>query len=92
MESVATHAERVVPNFAVSAAEFIVEHLRLNGSMTSEELTDNCKMAGIVPHDDRAFGPVFYALRRKQLIHKIGTALRTKGHGTTGGNVWALVA
>ena len=58
-----------------------------------EALTLSCREAGIAPArnlDDRAFGPVFMALAKAGAIVKVGTAKRVRGHGTAGGNVWAL--
>ncbi len=58
-----------------------------------EFLVMRCRTAGIVPPkqmDDRAFGPIFMRLARRGLIAKVGTVRRERGHGTAGGNVWAL--
>lgn len=68
----------------------IIEYLRRHGPTPGETLTDACKQVGIIPHDDKAFGAVYYALSRRGIIHKVGTCLRRKGHATSGGNVWGL--
>jgi len=60
------------------------------GPQSGETLTDACKAAGFIPHDDRAFGQVYYGLKKAGLIRVIGQGERSKGHGTTGLNIWAL--
>ena len=49
----------------------------------------HCKAAGIVPHLDQAFGPVYAALARQGLIVRTGYAPRRRGHGSPG-PVWRL--
>lgn len=92
MASVAEHAEEHRPDFATDAAAFVLRFLGEHGASSGEVITNACKAAGIVPHDDRAFGPVYMGLSRRKAIVKVGVAIRTKGHGTAGGNVWALGA
>ena len=46
-----------------------------------ENITDACKAAGIVPHEDRAFGPVYLALARQGAIVRVGYMARRRGHG-----------
>jgi hypothetical protein len=58
MTTVAEHAERVRPSFTEDALKFVVEYLRAHEPTSGEVLTLKCKLAGIVPHDDRAFGPI----------------------------------
>ncbi len=60
--------------------------------MTGEELVDRCQCVGLVPHDGRAFGPVFKELSRRGLIETVGFALRRKGRGTAGARVWRTTA
>jgi uncharacterized heparinase superfamily protein len=79
------------PEFKAAATEYVVRHLCEFGPTSAERLTDTCKRACIVPHDDRAFGPVFLGLVRAGRIEKCGSVVRTKGHGTAGGNVWKIV-
>lgn len=74
--------------FIAAASAFVLEHLRTHGPKTGEQLTDAAKKAGIVPGDDREFGPVYSSLHRRGLIHHHGYAPRSKGHGAVG-NVWA---
>lgn len=89
MAQVAQHAEDHAPDFAALAAAEVLVQLR-RGPLTSEELTLACKAAGIVPHDDRAFGPVYMRLSKAGQITRVGTASRLRGHGTSGGSIWAL--
>jgi len=90
MASVAENAEEATPNFAAEAAACILDYLSRHGPTPGETLTDACKAAGIKPHDDRAFGPVYMRLSRRGAIVKAGAAVRRKGHGTSGGTVWAI--
>jgi hypothetical protein len=60
--------------------------------MTGEELVDACQRRGIVPHDARAFGPVFRLLANRGQIEAVGFAVRRKGHGTAGARVWSISA
>lgn len=90
LEQVAANAERHSPRFAERAEACMIDHLRCNGPQTGEALSDACKALGIIPHDDRAFGPVLMRLAKAKLIHKIGIAPRRKGHGCSGGNIWEL--
>ena len=50
-------------------------------SYLGEDITDACKAAGIVPHEDRAFGPVYLALARQGAIVRVGYMARRRGHG-----------
>jgi hypothetical protein len=77
-------------SFAERASAHILADLAQRGPTSCEILTDRCKLDGIKPHDDRAFGPVYMSLMRQGKIEKCGTVIRTKGHGTSGGNVWKL--
>ena len=89
-ERCADKAEQVVEGFRETAAAFMVAYLRQHGVSTSELMTDAAKLAGIEPHDDRAFGPVIATLARKKLIEFDGFCARRKGHGTAGGRRWKL--
>jgi hypothetical protein len=90
LQRVAQHADEHYPQFAEEAATFIARYLQAHGPQPGEMLSRACRLAGIVPHDDRAFGPVYLSLCRRGLIEKVGTVRRERGHGTSGGNVWAL--
>jgi hypothetical protein len=90
MGSVAENAEEHHPDFGDEARHFVLRYLETHGPTAGEVLTLACKAAGIVPHDDRAFGPVYFTLRTRGLIVKVGEVRRERGHGTAGGNVWSL--
>lgn len=77
-------------SFSVDECIPIVLAKLAEGATTGEVLTWTCKDAGIVPHDDRAFGAVLAKLSRKGLIVKIGSGPRHRGHGTAGATVWSL--
>ena len=91
MRRVAEKAEEARAGFAEAARAFVIRYLTEHGATSGEVLTIACKEAGITPHDDRAFGPVYHALLRQRVIEKVGTVRRERGHGTAGGNVFALV-
>lgn len=90
MENVTLCAERNDPGFTDRACEFILQYLAVSGPSSGEQITNACKDAGIVPHDDRAFGPVYCLLSRAKSIVKTGTCKRARGHATSGGNIWDL--
>jgi hypothetical protein len=90
MEIVESNANEAMPDFSVLAADFIVKHLQSVESAPGEDLTEACKKAGIIPHDDRAFGPVYMRLSRDKKIEKAGSCARRRGHGTSGGIIWRL--
>lgn len=87
--AVAQVAESAGSSFMSKAAEFVIEHLG-RGPSAGEDITDACKAAGIVPHDDRAFGAVYLKLQRAGKIEKCGMVARRRGHGTSGGSIWRL--
>jgi hypothetical protein len=90
MSDVAVKAQDERPRFHQQAVDFVLWFLDRFGPAPGEHITDACKRAGIQPHDDRAFGPVYMALARQKRIEKIGSVRRERGHGTSGGNIWAL--
>jgi len=83
-------AEQAVPGFVEAACAVVLAQLRQHGPMSGEALTDACRRAGLVPHDDRAFGSVFLRLSKSGRIVTVGYTTRTKGHGTSGGRIWRL--
>jgi len=91
LDAVETAAERARRMFAADAGAFVVRYLTVHGPTAAEVLTRQCRAAGITPHDDRAFGPVYMRLARMKVIEKVGAVRRERGHGTSGGNVWKLV-
>lgn len=72
------------------AKNYVLTVLKQVGPASGEFLTDACKAAGFVPHDDRAFGQVYYGLKKIGAIEVVGQGTRTKGRGTSGLNIWAL--
>lgn len=90
LEAVETAAERARRMFAADAGAFVVRYLQVHGPTSAEVLTRQCRASGIVPHDDRAFGPVYMRLARLNVIEKVGAVRRERGHGTSGGNIWRL--
>lgn len=92
MQRVAQKAEDHRPSFSQDAETCALNYLRANGPTPGEQLTIACKNAGIVPHNDRAFGPVYARMAKRGLIVKVGECKRMRGHGTSGGNVWGLAS
>lgn len=84
-------AEAASAGFAQAAEAAILRHLRVVRRAPGEDLTSIAKASGAVPHDDRAFGPVFGSMSRRKLIRTAGFCMRSKGHGTAGGRIWELV-
>lgn len=85
-------AKRTTGFDADAARAAVLELLRTAGRpMSGEELVDACQARGLVPHDARAFGPVFGTLARRGLIEAVGFAPRRKGHGTAGARMWRAV-
>lgn len=84
-------AERVADFDAQGARKFVLGWLARHGHQSGEAIVNACKEHGFRPHDDRAFGPVFAVLNRRNLIRVVGSCERAKGHGTAGGRVWGLV-
>lgn len=82
--------QRAGEDFMRRACEHVLMLLAVRPT-SGERLTEMCKLAGIVPpNGDRAFGAVYSSLAKKGLIQKVGTCLREKGNGTSGGNIWGL--
>lgn len=87
MASVETHAGAP---FREQAQQFVLDYLKAHGATSGEDLTTACVASGIKPHDERAFGAILMSLSRNGKIIKVGTCMRMKGHGTSGGNIWDL--
>jgi hypothetical protein len=84
-------AEAAGTKFRDDVRAFVLKYLRERGPTSAEVLTLAAKEAGILPpRDDRAFGGIYLGLARRGRIVKAGTVRRTRGHGTTGGNIWRL--
>lgn len=82
-------AERADPAFRSRALDFIVKYIRKNGEATGENATLAAVLAGIRPHDERAFGPVYKEAISRGLIRVIGYVPRVRGHGSAGGKLYA---
>jgi hypothetical protein len=87
-EACAAKAERTTAFDAGRARAAVLELLADGVARSGEQLVDHCVQLGIVPHDARAFGAVFLALKRRGQIEEAGFVARTKGHGTAGGRLW----
>lgn len=83
--------ENAGDEFSSGAKWFVIAYLNLHGPTPGEEITDACKLSGITPHDDRAFGAVYKSLSAARKIERAGYCLRRKGHATAGGIIWRLV-
>lgn len=82
-------AVRVAGFDTVAARAAILEALTKSGrAMTGEELVDHCQRLGLVPHDARAFGPVFAGLARNNKIVSVGFAAIRKGHVIAWARLW----
>jgi hypothetical protein len=82
-------AERTTAFDSVAArAEIVAVLVKTGRAMSGEELVDHCQRRGLVPHDARAFGPVFASLSKQGRIEAVGFAARRKGHGTAGARMW----
>ena len=88
-------AESKSPGFADIAADVAEQYLRAMHSqgkipVSSESITNAIKRAGVVPHDDRAFGSVIRRLVQRGVIEFVGNCTRTRGNGARGGSLWKL--
>lgn len=84
------NAEEAQPGFSDAARAFVLTYLGNVGEASGEQITDEAKAFGLVPHDDRAFGGVFLGLVKRGRIERAGYCPRRKGHGTQGGSIWRL--
>lgn len=85
------HAESDEPGFRERAQEFVLAYLAEHGLSSGELITDACKLAGIIPDEDRAFGPIYSKLLRLNKIRVVGLVPRRKGHGSLGAKLYAPV-
>lgn len=91
-ERARSKAEEACPDFSEKAAAFIRNHatgMAPGATVRGEDLVNLMKQAGIRPGEDRAFGAIFAKAIREHVIVPVGFAARTKGHGTSGGRVYA---
>jgi hypothetical protein len=89
MAVVEIKAEGNEPGFSDRAAAFVLLYLA-DGPRSGEDITDACVVAGIVPENLKAFGPVYMKLARSGKIVKCGMCARKRGHGSAGANIWGL--
>lgn len=90
-ESCTAKALRSDPTFVQKAQQAILAHLRVVGSASGETLVDIAIASGARCKDARAFGSVFAGLAHKKLIWCVRSDLpRARGHGTSGGKLWAI--
>jgi hypothetical protein len=85
-------AQQSDPMFSERAKECMLKTLAKVGQCSGEVLINECKLAGIRPHDDRAFGGPVLALLRNHQIRRVAYCARSKGHGTQGGSIYELEA
>jgi hypothetical protein len=90
-EQCAAKAEGITGFSQESARHWILAHLEQHGPTSGEDMVDGMVIAGLVPQDMRAFGPVFAALAREDEIAHYGFTARRKGHGTAGAIIWRRV-
>lgn len=86
----AEKASSVDPVFIDNACAHIEQYLKDHGKSSGELLVDSCKLAGIVPLDDRHFGVCFRRLLKAGVIEWAGEARRSRGHGSRGGSLYRL--
>lgn len=81
-------AERDCPSFSERAEAAILAKLA-TGPASGEDLTDHVRACGVEFRDGRALGSIYKSLRDRGLIRIAGDCLRRRGHGTSGGHIWA---
>jgi hypothetical protein len=78
-----------------AAREFVLHYLQMHGSTAGEDLVDAAERTGrpdLRGHDQRCWGGVFSSLVRAHRIHCLRSDLpRKRGHGTSGGKLWAIL-
>lgn len=88
-EAAEQKASKNDPAFSANALDFIVGYIRERGEATGEETTHAAVMAGIKPHDERAFGPIYATAIRRKLIRVVRYVPRVRGHGSMGGKLYS---
>ena len=89
-EKCADKAERVADFDRDGAGRFILGWLVRHGPQSGEVLTQAAIEHGFRCHDARSYGPVYAKLVKRGLIRCVGYCARARGHGTSGGRVWAV--
>lgn len=83
-------AEQDDPLFGARALAFIVNHVREKGRVPGESVTLAATAAGIRSRKgDRAFGSIYAKAIRLNFIRVVGYCPRLRGHGTSGGKLYA---
>jgi hypothetical protein len=82
------------PSFGARAFAFITAYVRENfpkvGAIPGETITMAAQNAGIgADRDGRAFGAIFAKAIRQKNISVVGYCARVRGHGTSGGRLYA---
>lgn len=90
LAAVEAKANTDTTGFSLAASRFILRYLEAHGATSGERVTDAAKLAGIVPTDDRHFGPVYLRLARLGVIRKIGYTTRLKGHNSGQAPIWEI--
>jgi hypothetical protein len=81
-------AERECQDFRARAEAAILAKLAA-GPASGEDLTDYVRDCGVSFKDGRALGSVYASMQRRGLIRIVGECKRRRGHGTSGGHIWA---
>lgn len=76
--------------FRIEATQFVRNYLSDGRHEVGEIIVDAAKEAGIKPHNDKAFGPVFMMMSRSGEIIRVGFKPRRKGHLAPGASIWRL--
>lgn len=85
-------AEAVAGFDAEGAGKFILGWIRRYGPTPGESLVRAAKEHGFRGHDDRCYGPVFKRLLAAGSVEVLRSDLpRERGHGTSGGRLYAEV-
>jgi hypothetical protein len=87
-EKAEQRAERHTPGFSERAQALILEKLS-RGPASGEDVTDFVR-AVLPMKDGRALGNAYATLAAQGLIRAAGACKRRRGHGSSGGTVWAL--
>lgn len=91
-EACVDKAERVRDFDSVGAATFIHGWVVRHGPTSGEDLVAAAKAHGFRGHDDRCFGAVFQSLVRTDRLRVVRSDLpRRRGHGTSGGKLYAAI-
>lgn len=80
--------------FSTDAARaFVLNWLTEYGATPGEDIVDAAHKTGrpdLIAHDARAWGGVFASLSRQRIRCVRSDLPRKRGHGTSGGKLWAI--